>query len=193
MTQGTGHFSMRCQNCAVPSRTARDAEGRVDFRWCPSCGARTYWDASARDFTPWAPDALWRQRFTASRVLQALIEGIGRAHPAGRKGARREVLALAARWIGAEQVGRWMLWRARDCRAILAGASPLVEDLAQELVTGGPRLTLHALRAKRHPFPRLALQWYVWVDRWATWWARLWTLEPDPTTDDDAPETGVPR
>jgi hypothetical protein len=101
-------------------------------------------------------------------------------------------MALAARWIGADRVGRWMTWTPQDCRAILTGAQPLVADLSLALVSGGDRLTLHALRAKRHPFPRLALQWYVWVDRWTTWWARLWATQPTAETPADSTAERTP-
>ena len=158
-------------------RVMRDAAGAVDFEYCAACGARRYRDPEAGALSAWAADDLWRYRFHARRIFEAMVAAAQATHPRGHDAGRREAIALVAQWFGTETVGSWYAWTRAQCETMHTNAAPLLRDYADLLVTGGARHLLHLSRARASWFPRLTYRWLVVRDavRHAlTHWIATW-------------------
>lgn len=158
-------------------RVMRDAAGTVDFEYCARCGARRYRVPDDGTMTAWDRNELWRARFSARRVFEAMVAAAQATHPGGRETGRREAITLVAGWLGAESVGSWYAWSLADCTTIERHARPILVEYADLLVTGEARHLLHASRARGTTFPRLTYRGLVLRDvcrqaleRWVAAW-----------------------
>jgi hypothetical protein len=176
------------RHCETRAHAARDATGAIEFMWCPVCGVRSYKDLQNHRWSEWAPDAIWRKRFAARRVVDVMLAAGKPLTDVGRDHHRREVFATVARWMNRPRVGMWHEWTEVDCDRIILRSGPLLAQLADTLVEGGDRLALHVARAKGSRFPRIVVMALLTRDRIrASWRSTLarWRGE-NAVRDEDA-------
>jgi len=153
-----------CPGCHGAVRTARDATGAPEMRYCVTCGDRSYVNADGK-WSPYASDTLWRQRFLTRRYVDAWIKGDAERSGRPVKSSRAAVMAALAPLFADHRVPHWHTWSATACDTITRVAIVRVTQVADAIVSGPERFGLHVARAKQSRWPRAMMAWLLFRDR----------------------------